>query len=251
MKEMPLQEHLEDLRKMLIRILIILFLSFFVAYSFGELISEFLLYPLRVALKDENVGGGNIVYLGILDKMLSQIQVAFWSSILFSCPLWFREVWVFLKPGLYEKEIKIIRPFFAVGLILFISGVLFAYYIVFPITFQALLSTGVKNVEASLSLKDYLVLSSQILVFMGLVFQLPNVMLILGFMGLVTKYSLRSMRRYIYFGLAVISAIITPPDVITMLGLWIPLVLLFEVGIWAVALIVHPYLAKQTLSKSS
>jgi sec-independent protein translocase protein TatC len=64
-------------------------------------------------------------------------------------------------------------------------------------------------------------------------------------MGLVTKYSLREKRRYIYVGFAVVAAMITPPDVVTMMGLWVPLVLLFEVGIWGVALIVHPYLARQ------
>ena len=69
--------------------------------------------------------------------------------------------------------------------------------------------------------------------------------LILGFMGLVTKYSLRKMRNYVYVGFAVVSATLTPPDVITMLGLWVPLVLLFEIGVLAVALVVHPYLARQ------
>ena len=120
----------------------------------------------------------------------------------------------------------------------------FGYFLVFPLTFETLLSFGVKNVQATISLKDYLVLSSKVLVFLGLVFQLPNILLILGFMGLVTKYSLREMRRYVYVGFAVLSAMLTPPDPYTMLGLWFPLVLLFELGILAVAVIVHPYLAR-------
>ena len=103
---------------------------------------------------------------------------------------------------------------------------------------------GVQHVEASISLKEYLVLSSKVLVFLGLVFQLPNLLLILGFMGLVTKFSLRSMRRYVYVGFAVLSAFLTPPDPYTLLALWFPLVLLFEFGILIVALIVHPYLAR-------
>lgn len=245
MKEMPLEEHLRDLRKMIIRVLVILFISFFVTYSVGDQISEFLLQPLRLALKSEDISGGRIVYLGILDKMISQIQVSFWSCILFSSPLWFREIWLFIRPGLYEKEVKVVRPFIAVGFALFILGVLFGYYIVFPFTIQTLLGFGVKDVDAFLSLKDYLILSSKILVLLGLIFQLPNIMLILGFMGLVTKYSLRNMRRYIYVGFAIFAAIITPPDVITMMVVWIPLIILFEIGIWAVALIVHPYLARQ------
>jgi len=94
-------------------------------------------------------------------------------------------------------------------------------------------------------LKEYLVTTSKILVLLGLVFQLPNLLLILGFMGLVTKYSLREKRRYIYVAFAVLSALLTPPDPYTMISLWIPLVCLFELGVWAVAIIVHPWLERR------
>jgi len=243
MKEMSLTEHLEELRKTLINVIIILALAFFVCYGFGEYIAEFLLMPLRKVLDGANAG--SIVYLGLLDKVLSQLQVAFWSSIILSSPLWFFQVWKFVKPGLHKHEIKAVRPFLVVGFLFFMLGVCFGYFLVFPLTFETLLSFGVKNVEATISLKEYLVLASKVLVFLGLVFQLPNLLLILGFMGLVTKYSLRNMRRYVYVGFAVLSAILTPPDPYTMMGLWVPLVFLFEVGILAVAVVVHPYLARQ------
>ena len=242
MKEMTLTEHLEELRKTLINVVIILALSFFVCYGYGEYIAEFLLYPLRNSLEGANAG--QIVYLGLLDKVMSQLQVAFWTSIIISSPVWFYQVWKFVKPGLHSHEIKAVRPFLLIGSIFFCLGVCFGYFLVFPLTFETLLSFGVKNVQATISLKDYLVLSSKVLVFLGLVFQLPNILLILGFMGLVTKYSLREMRRYVYVGFAVLSAMLTPPDPYTMLGLWFPLVLLFELGILAVAVIVHPYLAR-------
>ncbi len=242
MKEMTLTEHLEELRKTLINVVIILGVSFFVCYGQGEYIAEFLLQPLRASLQGENAG--QIVYLGLLDKVMSQLQVAFWTSIIVSSPFWFYHIWKFVKPGLHSHEIKAVRPFLLVGFIFFCLGVCFGYFLVFPLTFETLLSFGVKNVTATISLKEYLILSSKVLVFLGLVFQLPNVLLILGFMGLVTKYSLREMRRYIYVGFAVLAAMLTPPDPYTMLGLWIPLVFLFEIGILAVAVVVHPYLAR-------
>lgn len=241
---MTLTEHLEELRSTLIRVIGILIVAFFVCYGYGEYISEFLLRPLRGVLGGEGQLG-KIVYLGLLDKVMSQLQVAFWSSIIISSPLWFFQVWKFVKPGLHEYEVKAVRPFLFIGFIFFCLGVSFGYFLVFPLTFETLLGFGVQNVEATISLKEYLVLASKVLVFLGLVFQLPNILLILGFMGLVTKYSLRNMRRYIYVGFAVLSAMLTPPDPYTMLGLWVPLVLLFEIGILAVAIIVHPYLARQ------
>ena len=241
---MTFTEHLEELRSTLVRIVLILGVSFFLCYGFGDTISEFLLKPLRDTLGKDNAG--KIIYLGLLDKVMSQLQVSFWTSIIVSSPLWFFQIWKFVKPGLHGHEVKAVRPFLFIGFLFFLLGVSFGYFLVFPLTFETLLGFGVQNVEANISLKDYLVLSSKVLVFLGLVFQLPNILLILGFMGLVTKYSLRKMRRYVYVGFAVLSAMLTPPDPYTMLGLWFPLTLLFEVGIWAVAIIVHPYLERQT-----
>ncbi len=238
---MSLVEHLEELRSTMVKVVAILAISFIVCYAQADVISEMLLTPLRGALKNE---GGQVIYLGLLDKVLSQFQVAFWSSVIVSSPLWFWQLWKFIKPGLYDHEAKGVRPFFLVGFVLFWLGIAFGYFLVFPLTFETLMGFGVSNVTATISLKEYLVLASKVLVFLGIIFQLPNLLLILGFMGLVTKYSLRSVRSYVYVGFAALSAILTPPDVITMLGLWLPLTVLFEVGILAVALVVHPYLER-------
>lgn len=225
----------------MVKVVAILAVSFIVCYAQADVISEVLLTPLRGALKNE---GGQIIYLGLLDKVLSQFQVAFWSSVIVSSPLWFWQLWKFIKPGLYEHEAKGVKPFIIVGFVLFWLGIAFGYFLVFPLTFETLMGFGVSNVTATISLKEYLVLASKVLVFLGIIFQLPNLLLILGFMGLVTKYSLRSVRSYVYVGFAALSAILTPPDIITMLGLWVPLTVLFEVGILAVALVVHPYLER-------
>ena len=241
--EMTLVEHLEELRAVVLRILLILFISFFVAYGLGEYIAEFLLRPLRAAL---GVDGGQIVYLGILDKVIAQLQVAFWSAIILSSPLWFWQLWRFIRPGLYDHEARAIRPFILVGFLLFCFGVSFGYFLVFPITFELLMAFGVGDVDAMISLRDYLILASKVLVVLGLMFQLPNAILIMGFMGLVTGDSLRQWRRYVYVGFGALAATMTPPDVVTMSALWIPLVALYELGIWAVVFIVHPFLKRRS-----
>ncbi|MGE3608565.1 MAG: twin-arginine translocase subunit TatC [Bacteriovoracaceae bacterium] len=242
MKEMTFLEHLEELRTRIIRILIILVISFGICYYFSTNIQEFLLVPLREAMGSQ----GKVIFTGILDKVLAELQIAFWSCILLASPFWFYQVWLFIRPGLYENEAKAVRPFIFVGFILFILGVAFGYYVLFPFTFKTLISSGVQNVEAMLNLQDYLTLASKVLVFLGILFQLPNVVVILGFMGLVTKYSLRNMRRYLAVIFAVAAAVITPtPDILSMMCVWIPMMVLYEIGIIAVALIVHPYLHKQ------
>ena len=239
---MSFVQHLVELRSTLIRILMILLGALVFCYFVGEELSEILMHPLRSAL----AGGipGEIVYLSVLDKVLAHFQLAIWSAIILSSPLWFYEMWKFIAPGLYEHEKKVIRPFILVGFLLFVLGVCFGYFIAFPMMLEILMDFGVTDVRATISLRDYLSLSSKVLVLLGLLFQLPNGMLILGFMGLVTKYSLRRLRGYVYFVLAIVSALLTPADVMTMLGLWLPMMALYEVGVWAVALIVHPYLEK-------
>lgn len=238
---MTTTEHLTELRVRLIRSLICVVLMFFVTYGFGEEIADFLMKPLRNALGNE----GEIIFLSVLDKVWAQFQLALWASVIFSSPYWFYQLWCFVKPGLYAKEISIVRPFFLVGFILFWAGVCFGYFAVFPFAFQTLIEFGVQDVRAMLSFKDYLTLSVKVLVFLGIIFQLPNLMVILGFLELATKQSYRKLRPYIYVGFAVLAASLTPPDVITQMALWVPLVLLFELGIGAVALIVHPYLSKK------
>lgn len=246
MKEMTFIEHLEELRTRLIRTLIILVVSFGICYHFSTDIQEFLLAPLREAIGNT----GKVVFTGLFDKVLAEFQIAFWSCVFLASPLWFRELWLFIKPGLYDSEIRIIRPFVFVGFILFILGILFGYYVIFPFTFKTLIFAGVSNVEAMLNLKDYLLIASQALVLLGILFQMPNVMVILGFMGLVTKYSLRNLRRYLAVAFAVAAAIITPtPDIATMMVVWIPMMVLYEIGIIAVAIIVHPYLKKKYMGE--
>ncbi len=241
-------EHLEELRTRVIRIFIILVISFGLCYSYSTSIQEFLLVPLREAIGSQ----GRVIFTGLLDKVLAELQMAFWSCVFFASPFWFREVWLFIRPGLYENEIRAIRPFIFVGFILFISGVAFGYYVIFPFTFRTLISAGVSNVEAMLNLQDYLILASKVLVFLGILFQLPNLILILGFMGLVTKYSLRNMRRYLAVAFAFLAAVITPtPDILSMMCVWIPMMILYEIGILAVAWIVHPYLKKRHMGEVS
>ena len=243
MKEMSFVDHLEELRSSIINVLIILSVGFFVTYYFSQNIVEFLLAPLRVVL---SLNKGSIVYLGLFDQVVSQLQLSGWADVILTSPLWFYQIWKFIKPGLYSHEVKAVKPFLILGFIMFCGGVLFGYYVFFPFLFNLLIGYyGISDVTATISLKEYIITAVQFLFFLGIIFQVPNVLLILGLMGIVTKQSLRSLRRYVYVGLSVFAAVFSPPDILSMLLVWIPLILLYELGIIAVAWIVHPYLAKR------
>ena len=244
MKEMSLTDHLEELRKRVVYTVIIVFISFFVCYHFGIEIQDFLLAPLRSALGSS----GKIIFSGLLDKVLAQFQLCFWCSIILSSPLWFHQIWLFIKPGLYDNEVKVIRPFILLGFILFCLGVGFGRFIVFPFTFQTLLEFGIGEIDAYMNMKDYLVLATKILLFLGIIFQMPNVLLILGFMGVINSKKLMEYQRYVVVGFAVIAAMLTPPDPMTMMALWLPLVLLYQLGVLLVYLAVDPWQKKRQLS---
>lgn len=237
---MTFWEHIEELRKVIMRILWIFGITFALTTYFVDNITEWLLAPMRESLALSK--SGVMVYHSIFEKAWVQVDVAIWWSIMFSSPLWFFEIWRFIRPALLDHEAKAVKPFMIFGWFLFAAGMGFGYYVAFPAVFGFLAKVGVGGIEANINLRDYVSTMSQILLFLGIIFQVPNILLILGFMGIVTKQSLRSFRRYIYVGLAVFAAICSPPDVISMLGVWVPCVLLFEFGVLLVAWIVHPYL---------
>ncbi|OFZ14707.1 MAG: twin arginine-targeting protein translocase TatC [Bdellovibrionales bacterium GWA2_49_15] len=249
MNHKSLIENLEIFRKALIRVLIIVGIAFMVAYALSDGLAEIILSPLRGALKAHITqlgGGGRIVYVGLLDKVLAQLNLGLWCGVIISSPVWFYEIWRAVRTLLNDFQIKMIRPFLVFGLLLFWGGVYFAYYIVFPFSFQMLLEFGVSDITANISLRDYLSLAVKIMLFFGLAFQMPNIIVILSFAGVATKERLQSSRRYIYVILSLLAAIFSPPDVFSMMVVWVPMVLLFEVGTWIVILFIHPYLIRRS-----
>ncbi len=243
MKEMTFWEHIEELRKTLMRVALILLIAFLITVTFVDQITEFLLEPLRTTFA-LSPNSGQIVFHSIFEKAMVQLDVSIFWAIFFSAPFWFYEIWKFIKPGLYKNEIRVVGPFLLFGLFLFLAGVI-SGYLILPYIFKFLMALGVNGVSANINLRDYVSTVSKVLLLLGVIFQVPNILLILGFMGIVTKQFLRAIRRFVYVGLAVFAAIFSPPDVFSMLMVWVPLCILYEVGVILVAWIVHPWLYRQ------
>jgi len=157
--------------------------------------------------------------------------VAFIAGILAAAPLIFYELWMFIAPGLYQKEKKMVIPFVVSSTILFVGGALFGYFVVFPFGFKFFIGFSNETVKALPSVKQYFSFSIKLLFAFGAVFELPVIIFFLSKMGIVTPQFLRQKRKYAILMTFALGAVLTPPDVITQCMMAGPLIVLYEIGI--------------------
>lgn len=225
-KAQSLYEHLADLRKMLINCVWILLIATGICYGFSEKIFDFVREPIRPYLP-----GGGLIYTGPLDKFIAHLKLSFVCGILLSCPFWLYQVWKFVAPGLYAKERKYTMGFIISGTGLFVLGAAFSYWIALPMAFQFLMTFGGDVDKPMISIDQYMGFFTQMCLMFGVAFELPLVIIVLGMMGIVSQAFLRKNRRYAVMTIAVIAAIITPPDLLSMVMMLAPMWILFEAAV--------------------
>lgn len=223
----PFLSHLEELRKRLISCAIAIGVGFFIAYFFAERLFRILVFPLKSVMPE----GDRLIFTGLPDMFFTYLKVAFITGIMAAAPFLFYQIWMFVAPGLYQREKKLVIPFVACSTILFVGGSLFGYFIVFPFGFKFFLSFSNELVQALPSVKQYFSFSIKLLFAFGVVFELPVVIFFLTKMGVVTPQFLKQKRKYAILLTFVVGAILTPPDVITQCMMAGPLILLYEIGI--------------------
>ena len=231
-EKQPFMSHLEELRKRLICCAIAVGVGFVVAYIFSEQLFQLLVLPLREVMPE----GEKLIFTNLPEMFFAYLKVAFVAGIMAAAPVIFYQIWLFVAPGLYQKEKKYLIPFVVSSTLLFVGGALFGYFIVFPFGFKFFIGFANEYVKALPSVKQYFSFSIKLLFAFGIVFELPVVIFFLSKIGIVTPELLRKKRKYAILLTFVLAAILTPPDVITQCMMAMPLIVLYEIGILVAAI---------------
>jgi sec-independent protein translocase protein TatC len=208
--------------------------SFFVCLYFAREIFGVLVQPLLAA------GQGKLIYTDVFEAFFVEIKVALFAALMISFPVIATQLWKFVAPGLYAKEKKAFLPFLLMTPVFFGAGAAFAYFLAMPWALHFLLGyqgdVGGIQQEALPAVGNYLSFSTRFLFGFGVAFLTPVLLMVLERAGLVTREQLARSRRYAIVACAVVSAVLTPPDVVSQLMLLVPLYLLYEFAIIAIRL---------------
>jgi sec-independent protein translocase protein TatC len=241
-KEMPLLEHLSELRKRLMWSVGTFILVFIACYHFAPVLYEFLAAPLAHALKARGEKP-ELIYTALFEAFFTYVKVAAFSAAFISFPMIAGQLWLFVAPGLYKKEKRALLPFLIVTPVLFFAGGAVAYYGFFPIMFKFFLSfqntAPGADVQISLMAKvsDYLNTTMKVIFAFGLSFELPVLLTLLGKVGIINSAGLKKYRRYAYVGCFIVAAVLAPPDVPSQCMMAALLVGLFEISVFAVRMV--------------
>lgn len=228
----PLTEHLDELRKRMIRALIAFGIGTGICYNYAEEIYRRLLRPLTVALPADS----HLIFTELTEAFLTYFKMALWGGFVLASPVIFYQAWRFTSPGLYRKERKLVAVFAAWSTVGFLAGMSFAYYVAIPSILSFFLSFGRTIVVPMPSMKDSLSLVLRLLLIFGVMFELPLALFLAGRGGILTAGFLRKWRKGAVLGALLLATVLTPPDAVSQLLVAFPMYALFEVGILLCAL---------------
>ena len=221
--------HLVELRERLLRMMLAVFVLMIalLIWPGSGAIYDFLAMPLIETLPT----GSKMIATGVITPFLIPLKVTALAAFLIALPYLLYEAWAFVAPGLYEHEKRLALPIVVGSTLLFFLGVAFCYYFVFGRMFTFILDWAPKSISVAPDIENYLNFVITMFLAFGITFEIPVVVVLLVRSGVVTVEKLAEARSYVILGSAFVSAIVTPPDAVSMLALFIPMCILFEFGL--------------------
>jgi sec-independent protein translocase protein TatC len=234
--------HLVELRDRLLRCVIALVLVFICLFPWARDLYSLLAKPLLASLP----AGGQLIATEVTAPFFVPIKVTLMAALVIALPYLLYQIWAFVAPGLYAHEKKLVMPLVATSTLLFLCGMAFAYFLVFPIVFHFIISVAPEGVAVMTDIGKYLDFVLTLFVAFGVTFEVPVAVVILVRMGMVSVAKLREIRPYVIVGAFVIGAIFTPPDVVSQVMLAVPLWVLYELGIFVAQWVGKPAATETT-----
>jgi len=219
--------HLIELRDRLLRAILAVMIVFLCLFPWARELYALLAMPLVAALP----AGGQMIATDVVGVFLVPVKVAFLVAFVIALPYVLYQVWAFVAPGLYVHEKRLVLPLVVASSVLFIVGMSFAYFLVFPVVFKFMASIAPEGVAWMTDIDKYLSFALTTFLAFGVTFEVPVVVIVLVRAGVVSIEKLKEIRPYVIVGAFVVGAIFTPPDVISQVMLAVPLWLLYELGI--------------------
>jgi sec-independent protein translocase protein TatC len=226
-REQPFLDHLIELRRRILHALLVVVVLFFPIYVFANDIYQFVAAPLLAHLPEHS----SMIATEVASPFLTPFKLAIVTAVFAAMPFILHQAWAFVSPGLYLHEKRFALPLLVSSVVLFYSGMAFAYFLVFPLVFQFFAAVTPDGVTMMTDINRYLDFVLKMFFAFGFAFEVPIAILLLVWTGISTPESLARKRPYVIVGCFVIGMLLTPPDIISQLLLAIPTWMLFEVGI--------------------
>ena len=234
LSDMPITEHLIELRKHLIRICVAVLIVFLALVGFSRELYNLLSDPLVAQLP----ANSTMIATDITSNFMAPIRLTIFVAAFVVMPYILYQIWSFIAPALYKKEKKVTIPVLISSIFLFYTGVAFAYFVVLKSVLKFFILFAPQNVIPMTDIDSYLSFALKLFMVFGLTFEIPVVTLLLIMVGIVSTKSLEDKRRFIIVGCFAIAAVVTPPDGVSMLLLAIPMWLLFELGLFLAKILI-------------